>query len=559
MISSLIEQRVSTLAAKIASDSVASYADAYLEHSRYPGPVISILGARKRGRSNLFSFLTGTEIPEEDGGICAACGAAWNGIIWRALPLRRGFEHRQTEIPANVMVIDSPAFDVPAASESIDRVLRISDLVIMAVQVTQPAGMDEVRFATEQLQGKPAILVVTKTDLADDEELAEAIEAIMGAYAGVLWREVLVAGTNMPEEGRCGLQSFTKWWSDQGIACAVESRNAVLQALWDKWIERARIEIASKLEPLQADIDRLHSKLATNSGIQRATELRRIIHHRLADIVAQATNLYQSQAPHLDAKIDRWIDQMLPEISPDKPFDRERMQESLRALFVEWDEKSRSYVREQLGSTAEMLQLDCQKFATQVVDLCAEFIEVRKEVTPFNVSYGGDEALLEITLPELSLTTEHSLWSSLVPLTYGAGTASLLMHLVPVAFPIAAAAGVLAWLCGRGAKSESDRRMLRNDFEQAVRKQARLIRHDLQERLREDWQEFERRVETELSPYDRRLSILARAEEASDDDSREHYQQLIDERRRLESLQDELDKLVSSVRKELQVERSHQS
>ena len=150
MPSSLFLSHAQAFAEQIGDAAAKRQIERYLRHEGYPGPIVTFVGAAHRGKTTLFNKAANGET-EILSAVQFAGTALWKKSFDALMVPNGSFIEVPLDTAGDVLLCDGPAFDASENDSLMSSLLRITDMAVVAVQITQPAGAEEVAFVRERL------------------------------------------------------------------------------------------------------------------------------------------------------------------------------------------------------------------------------------------------------------------------------------------------------------------------------------------------------------------------------------------------------------------------
>jgi tRNA U34 5-carboxymethylaminomethyl modifying GTPase MnmE/TrmE len=563
VIFSVANRRLEDFATRLEDAGAVAAIEAALRHEERPGPIVSVIGASQRGKSVLFNRLAGRASFDEDltdpgTSVTLAYGAAWSGVAHRLLSSPARHYPIAGEPPASILLIDTPGLDSTADRDAVKEIVALSDLVLMVVQVTFPAGDEEVTFALEHLTETPAILVVTKADLADEDDFAEGLESILEVYGAVPWREVLVSGRSEAgetAEGRQGLSGLLEWWQARGPDQAATARVLRRTRLRQTWIEQARAFMDREETAAAAEHSRLLDELQADEALRQALDLREKLRQGTAAAGRQAVGMYGDHLRELHTQLASGLEDCLREDAASVP-DPNRTVAALQSVVEGWDRETRARLRKEMEPVVARLERQHQEFTRRVGQLCVKLngtVPVPLESRSGPVEGVGVRCPVALEAPGLDLSMEEQLRPALASAVSGLGSFALIQSVMAgllgiLAPPLALGAGILMCLTTSGAMVAGNRQKVQAAMRQSLGLQFQRVQQDLRDRYRRDWEQLADTIAAQLAPYEHYLMLYqAAAAHVEVPNGRARFQELSRRKEHLAGLRQELAVLTEAV------------
>jgi len=500
------------------------------ERTKCPGPMVVVLGAHGRGKSRLAARMLGVGPASPCNEATAYCGSAWVSESRRLPP--GSFICRAPEaLDPRLVVVDCAALDSQAGEEHAKVYAESADIAIFCVQVTQPQGKAEVDFVMRHLQDKAPVLVITMSDLADDEDFSHALEAILAVYGSVAWAAITVsdyAGSLAP---RSNLMSFDRWWAEQGIFAIFTARSARIERDAELWGKQSSIRLDARKATLDGEIETLRRQAMASDLQRRALDAKNSIDGSLASLPRSAARAYSERFADLRRQVHVRLEEFRSANESGRQESPEELQTALSRILEDWEASARHWVREALYENMQCLRRQAEAYVKAVQHLCPDVRSTR--------SLPGDQAEETVPGPFTLTTTALSDGEMARPLV-ASGTATLggvllvkaaiFTALGAIAWPVALAVGIASGSTTYTMLKKGIDRSATAEVHRAVSLRMSILEGELNRRLEEDWRHFCFGIETELAPFARALGTLV-LEQSADS---EQFARLTQERERTE-------------------------
>ncbi len=521
MPSSTFTDRAYSFAENLGDRDVSDQIGRDLRQSDFAGPVITFVGAGGRGKSTLFSQAAQIT-PAPTVGIRFAGEAAWKKTV-RDLPFPgSAFQAMSPEAAGENLLCDAPPFGSAESDKVIAALLGLTDLAVMAVQITQPAGAEEVAFAKERLSGVSAVLVLTKCDQVDEEEFQEGVEAVLENYGDIPWLAVLLSGLggNVAEitSHDQKLMSFEQWWQGMRETHTAAGRQAHLKRLRQGWRDGAREVLDAKEQEYAPQLAEVSQSLAASQSAAEAQRLQDELVDGLNSLPERALSFYKSCLSDLRVQVNQVTYQFTNSVKGGAEISQSELEQALAQVYQEWDQKARLHVWDDIKPFAERLH----KAATRYEELIQA--ATRDEAATEGV--GGANRRHEVFTERMSiqndvelhgdfdLTISDKLRTAATPTVSALGSGMLFFGVVgatflwPFAPLIAIVAGGATGLGVFGSMSEANQRRRASELEKAVQRQSIEYELQLQQQLRSEWKQSSDSVRDSVAASKRRLTVL---------------------------------------------------
>ena len=522
---------------------VTATTEQYVRCLDVPGPVVAIVGASGRGKSTLLAHITGCEKPQEGAGVTVASASAWNGFS--DLPFHCIVERAALSVMSNMLVCDTPALDKKPQRETVEQIVERADLVIFVVQVTQPTGAEEVQFAQRMLCDKPVVLVVSKVDLADEEDFAEAYSAIQTAYDVIPWQEVLTASRDMQGDSLYELRTFDEWWQRDGGNLVARLHKERMQILRHKCLNAAQYALTVREDSLAAELEQTRFTIERDEVLQQAMELQTAIHDRIADLSRQAVQQYTSAFPEMRTQITACADNFLETAEIGKHTDTNALEAAIQSAIAEWDTRTRSHVLTAMHEPVTRLKTDCERFTELARQLNYKAQEaLSREVRENSVAH------VEAVLPEMMLPpavlNDLEMFGPMVILgvggmAIGIGIDILLASTMGIILaPLILVFGKIIYDELHKTIGDGPRRRVAALIQRSVQAIAPRLEPRLAENFQNAWDGLCHELEIKLHPYERSLRTYRTVTARMDESLRPRHLALLQHLREIENLREDL-------------------
>ncbi len=558
---SVYDQKANALVLELHDEATSRAFETYRRHEEQPGPVIAFVGASGRGKSSLWASVSGGEPAEPGTQAVLFHDLRWNQPAYHLL--RQPVIHQvaatgsgRPGAASSLLFADARAFAPGGAAEE---VMARADVAIFAVQVTQPTGADEVAWARKHLAGTDGaapVLVLTKADQADEDDLAEAAEAILKAYGDLPWQAVLIAGRDVPDEGRGGFRRFDQWWREAGADLAENARAARLDGLRRAWQASARAALDFQEAAREPELLAIQAQLRADEGVRRALDLRARIRSQINVLPRRAADAYSRGLSALRADLSECVEPALARIRSTGEQDNAALEREIQTSLATGDEQARAQVRQEVQPLVDSLRADCEAFIQTVGALCSPAAAAQRP----DASSGWNEDLISsgtvFHVPEVGLSFAREARPLLAAVPSGLGSAlglytaaGLVFLPAIIAAPVALAAGALIGGSLYATQRDDNQSRLAGEMRTAITKRLEHLLRDLQTRFVGDWQALADEITGQIDPYDRTLNIHLATQRQDDPDARDtaaarsRLVELLDEKRRLARLRAALNAL----------------
>lgn len=504
-------ERLSRIALRLDAPELIEHLNGYRRYVLRPGPVVAVVGARSRGKTALMKSVAEENRSDETASRLFLGDSELAEFGETAVILAPSGEE------SSILMVEAPAFDVSANGELPQRAVRTADLVLMTIMLTHPSGHQEVAFAKEHLNptalsGRKPILVLTKSDLVDEEDFEDASQAVGMAYRDTSWNHVTVSGRGCDEDAVFGFPRFQSWWCESGASVAnsawqerrIERRHELL-TLMEIEARRLRDEAASAVETAE-------SQSALNRNLHAADALRNRLKAWISAAPEKAAALYVVRLPELKANLQAAFDAIVGDAESGRP--PENPEERFREICTGWDERARAQVRHEMGRESAEFQ-----------EVREEFERLMREIDPEHESNtcatSGRQTHrnLEISTPTLTLSPQDV---SAATATSGAaalaGVAAATAIGLPFTFPIFMVGVPIAMAVKRHAERS---RLLaickeaRDKLESSIEP----TEAELTSRFRSDWRYLAQNLEEQILDSERALNSAVRRAKRLQDSS----------------------------------------
>jgi GTPase SAR1 family protein len=521
MPSSLFLTRAQAFAENIGDADAKRQIEQYLRHEDYPGPIVTFVGATNRGKTTLF-LKAANEESDASSAVQFAGADLWKKPF-QAMKVPNGFfTEAPSDVVKDILLCDAPAFDVSKNDALLSSLLRVTDMAVVAVQITQTAGAEEIAFVRERLAEVPSVLVLTKCDQADEDDFREGLEAVLDNYGDFLWLAVVLSDLDgsLQETTARGqsLIRFEQWWSAEGQKHAEEARQAHLQQMDQKWREQARRVLDDKEQIFTPMFQEVSQALSSSSSVNEALRLHQGLMENLNKLAGIAISHYRSRLPDLTLEVIHVTDSLTDNIRAGKEIERSQIESRLSAVYQTWDQEARQFVQDRMQADVETLHQSALRYD----DLVKAAMHIK---TGHEMTHGAgqrEEVFTEhlrskggIDLQgSFDLTVSDKLRAMTMPTVSALGTGVLLLTVVGATFlwpfaPIVALFGAGAMAVGTGgAASQANQQKRISLLKEAINRQAINYQHQLVRQMETEWKEFGDQVRETVAASKRRLNIL---------------------------------------------------
>lgn len=531
MPSSLFLSRAQAFAEQIGDAAARRQIERYLRHEEYPGAIVTFVGAAHRGKTTLFNKAANGET-ETLSAIQFAGAALWKKPFGALMVPNGSFIEVPLDTAGDVLLCDGPAFDASENDSLLSSLLRITDMAVVAVQITQPAGAEEVAFVRERLAEVPSVLVLTKCDQADEDDFQDGLEAVLDNYGDFPWLAVLLSDIDgsLQETTARGqsLIRFEQWWASEGQKRAEEARQVHLNRMDQRWREQARSVLDDKEQTFTPMFQEVSLALSSSSSVNEALRLQGELRDSLSKLPEVAVAYYRSRLPDLHLELTHATEEFTDSIRAGKDIDPPQIEARLSSVYQTWDEEARLYVQDHMQTDVDKLYQKALRY-DELVKAAAQ-IEITNEMTH------GAEQRREMHTDRLrtkggpdlqggfDLTVSDKLRAVAVPTVSGLGVGMMLLTVVgatifaPFAPLIAlAGAGVMGIGTG-GAVSQANQQKRVNQLKEAISRQSTNYQHQLVRQIETEWREFSSQVRETVAASKRRLNVLLQEQSPAQDE-----------------------------------------
>ena len=521
MPSSTFADRAHKFAEELADNEAKAQIKRYLRQRDFSGPVVTFIGATGRGKTTLFGKAAQVT-PSPSVIIHFAGDSDWRRPVAELAVPNSVLQAANQEAVGNALLCDSSAFNSANSNHVLSSLLKLTDLAVMAVQLTQPAGLDEVAFVKEQLDGIPSILVLTKCDQVDDDDFQDGLEAVLENYGDFPWLGVLLSDIegNLAEITSQGqiLPVFDQWWQNEGLRHAEEARQAHLKKLQQNWRIEAKRVLDGKEQDYVPQLEAVSQSLSASTSASEAQRLQEDLMGGLRALPDRALAFYKNRLSDLRVQVSHASNQFADSIKAGAEVSQSEIEKVLSRIYQEWDQDARLYVRDEIKINVERLHETATRYeglirASTGTEATMEMSRVtnrRQEV--FAERLETSEAV-ELQ-GDFDLTVSDKLRAAATPTVSGLGTGLLLFGLVGATF-FAPFAPIIALLGGGtmggimfDTMGKANQRRQASALKEAIQRQAVEHEHSLQQQLYSEWKQFSDNVRESVSASKRRLGIL---------------------------------------------------
>lgn len=494
----------------------------YLRQCDFPGPVVTLVGAEGRGKSTLFTKATHLSVEPEDRVNCAGA-TDWKKTVKNHLKVLGCDLHEVGEdTVGEVLYCDAPPFRTSEQDKKVMSLLAITDLAVMTVQITQPAGAEEVGFVRTHLADIPAVLVLTKCDQADEGDFQEGLDAVLENYGEFPWLAVLLSDWdgNVSEitKGDKVLQSFDAWRQAEGQSSGEQARQAHLNHLQQRWRAQARTFLDAKEQEEAPKLEQVVQTRGDFAAVAEAGRLEDELVNGVDRLPEQALNGYKSQMTDLRRQVEQITHEFTDRIRSGAEVTHAELEKALDAVYAEWDQAARNSERERIKPFLNALEKKALQYVKLIAD--ADHVQASHDISPQTherndafLSYSGHENSVELA-GNFDLTLPDKLRFAALPTVSGLGTGVLLLTVVGATFlapfaPIIALAGAGAMGIGTfGSLTESNHQRRAARVREAIQRQMGQRERRLEQRFYADWKQVRDSLRDSVAASKRRLNLL---------------------------------------------------
>lgn len=522
MPSLIFAQRAHKFAEELGDSATSIQIETYLHQSDLPGPTVMIVGAEGRGKSVLFGKAAGVVGPPS-GRVRFAGGGTWKKTVSDMAVAEAVFLAAEAAAIGDVLLCDAPSI----SDKLIPSLLTRTDFAIMAVQITQPSGADEVAFVRQRLTDIPAVLVLTKCDQADDEDFADGLDAALEVYGDFSWEAVLLSDKDGGMEARAASGdsrlTFESWWGSQGQARAEQARRSHLDRLSSAWRARARKVLDEEEQHYTPLLEVVLDARTVSSTVTQAFRIQDDLMSGLKALPEVAIAHYRKRLPDLRLRVSQCTNSSVDRVKADGQIDPTAIGQALATIYKEWDQEARSYVRDEISLTVERLHEAAARYEELV--RAAAKVEATVGAAPSQSA----EALLNKQSGsafdlqgEFGPSISDMIRVTATPVVSGLGTGLLLFSVIgallgPFAPVLALLGGGIAGLGMHGMGTEAVRRKASGNLREAIQRQAVEQEHAMQQLFQSEWNDFTYGVRESLAASKRRLAALVMHQSTSKD------------------------------------------
>ena len=521
MPSSTFADRAHKFAEELADNEAKAQIKRYLRQRDFSGPVVTFIGATGRGKTTLFGKAAQVT-PSPSVIIHFAGDSDWGRPVAELAVPNSVLQAANQEAVGNALLCDSSAFNSANSNNVLSSLLKLTDLAVMAVQLTQPAGLDEVAFVKEQLDGIPSILVLTKCDQIDEDDFQDGLEAVLENYGDFPWLGVLLSDIegNLAEITSQGqiLPIFDQWWQKEGHIRAEEARQAHLKKLQQNWRIEAKRVLDGKEQDYAPQLEAVSQLLSVSSSASQAQRLQDELMGGLKPLPERAVALYKNRFSDLRVQVSHATNQFADSIKAGTEVSQNQIERTLSGVYQEWDRDARLYVRDEIKIAVEHLQEVAVRY--EVLIRAATGTEATKDMS--RATNRRQEVFAErfdtrdtVDLQgDFNLTVSDKLRAAATPTVSALGTGLLLFSLVgatlfaPFAPLIAIFGGGTMGGIMFDTMGKANQRRQASALKEAIQRQAVEHEHRLQQQLYSEWKQFSDDVRESVAASKRRLSIL---------------------------------------------------
>ena len=521
MTSSTFADRAHKFAEELADNEAKSQIKRYLRHRDFSGPVVTFIGATGRGKTTLFGKAAQVT-PSPSVIIHFAGDSDWRRPVAELAVPNSVLQAANQEAVGNALLCDSSAFNSANSNNVLSSLLKLTDLAVMAVQLTQPAGLDEVAFVKEQLDGIPSILVLTKCDQIDEDDFQDGLEAVLENYGDFPWLGVLLSDIEGNLAGKTSqgqiLPVFDQWWQNEGLRHAEEARQAHLKKLQQNWRIEAKRVLDGKEQDYAPQLEAVSQSLSASTSASEAQRLQEDLMGGLRALPDRALAFYKNRLSDLRVQVSHASNQFADSIKAGAEISQSEIEKALSRIYTEWDRDARLYVRDEIKINVERLHETATRYdglirastGTEATKEMSRVTNRRQEV--FAERFETSE-VVELQ-GDFDLTVSDKLRAAATPTVSALGTGLLLFGLVGATF-FAPFAPIIALLGGGtmggimfDTMGKANQRRQASALKEAIQRQAIEHEHSLQQQLYSEWKQFSDDVRESVAASKRQLSLL---------------------------------------------------
>ncbi len=521
MLSSTFADRAHEFAEKLGDNEAKARIEQCLRQRDFSGPVVTFIGATGRGKTTLFGKAAQIT-PSPSTAIHFAGDSEWRRPVAAFAVPNSVLQAATQDAVGNALLCDSIAFDTASSNQIVSSLLKLTDLAVLAVQLTQPAGRDEVAFVKDQLGGIPSILVLTKCDQVDDDDFQDGLDAVLENYGDFPWLGVLLSdieGT-LAEKTSQGqiLPFFEHWWQKEGHSRAEEARQTHLKKLQQNWRSEAKKVLDGKEQDYAPQLEAVTKSLSASTSASEAHRLQEELIGGLKALPDRALALYKNRLSDLRVQVSHATNKFTDSIKAGAEISQSEIEQTLSRIYQEWDQDARLYVRDEIKMTVERLHEIATRYdglirastGTEETTEMSRATNRRQEV--FAERFETSEAV-ELQ-GDFDLTVSDKLRAAATPTVSALGTGLLLFGMVGATF-FAPFAPIIALLGGGtmggvmfDTMGKANQRRQASALKEAIQRQATEHEHRLQQQLSSEWKQFSDNVRESVAASKRQLSIL---------------------------------------------------
>ncbi len=555
MPSSLFMDRAQRFADAVGDEKTKRRIMDYLRQCDFSGPVVTLIGAEGRGKSTLFTKATHLSVAPADRVNCAGA-TDWKKTVKNELKvLGCDFHEVSEDRVGEVLFCDAPPFRTSEQDKKVLSLLAITDLAVMTVQITQPAGAEEVAFVRAHLADTPAVLVLTKCDQVDEGDFQEGLDSVLENYGGFPWQAVLLSDWdgNVGEitKGDKVLQSFDAWRQAESQRNGEQARQAHLYHLQQRWRAQARSFLDAKEQEEAPKLEQVDRDREDSAAVAEAGRLEGELVNGIDMLPERALSGYKSQMTDLRRQVEQITHEFTDRIKSGAEVTHAELEQALDAVYAEWDQAARNSERERIKPILDALEQKALQYVKLIAD--ADHMQASHEIS--RQTQGRNEASFSNSGHENSvalagnfdLTLPDKLRFAALPTVSGLGTGALLLTVVGATFlapfaPIIALAGAGAMGIGTfGSLSESNHQRRASRVREAIQRQVGERERRLEQRFYTDWRQVRDSLRDSVAASKRRLNLLLMRQPPTQDK---------DLRRQQDAIQSNLQKIYG-LRREL--------
>jgi hypothetical protein len=530
--------RVVSLAQRLQVPEIMDRAAVLRAAAREDAPVVCLVGATGRGKSRLAALCAEAE---------GAVSLTSPSVLQQAVQafLLKGEQESGEPDTQPILLLEAPALDTASNRGRLADCIARTDLLLMVVQLTQPAGYVEVEFARESLspdarERRAIVMVLTKADMVDEEDFADATEAIWTAYRDLGCQEIVIAGRGLSHDNFFGRPLFEEWWPARGRTLAMQASCEQRAFRMEDMLRVIEAELRQRGGETERALAAIQRRSEMREQCKTALDLQERLRTGLAEIPDRLAADYQERLPELRIQLENAIDMLLGGTVGKQ--DAEANGDRFGEICIEWDKTTRARIRRAVQPEMDGLMTICADYQDAVSAVCTENeIEIAEPSLRQRAALEADD--FQIEKPRLSRTQEEQGKDQMIASSAGLGAILLAVAVgLSGTMPILTI-GIPVMFHMQRHLEEKRRTALRAEARITMLSQISTLETDLLRRFHDGWCETIASVESQIAPWKRALNsllLLDRSLQAEEDGDNGQAAALLAKQQEVEAMLDEL-------------------